>query len=439
MFRRLRNRLLISNMTIISIVVIAAFAVVYFTTYTNIQKENQNKLESIPRLPSFVLGSTDSYDQQSGRVEHIVVIPRIPVEYSQSFIVLIHKDGEVRDIFSYIDMPTEVYHKIVEKVWQSKETSGTISFYNRKWQYRISSFGDRVLIREYNGRQEVIDSSDYYQLSFLDITDSSNTLTRLLFTFVFVGVAVLFILFVVSLYFANRSIRPVEDSWQKQKQFIADASHELKTPLAIITANIDALLANADQTVNSQQKWIGYIQFQVGRISKLLNDMLYLAKVEETVEETNKTQMPFELSGTVIDAITSMEAVIFEKGIQLTHKIEPDIFVKGDRERIKQTVLILLDNAIKYGNDHGHIHIELKRSRNKAIFSIVNTGEGIPQDKLPRVFDRFYRCDPSRSQATSGHGLGLSIAKAVIERSGGNIYAESSNGSTTFTFELNLS
>lgn len=430
MHKRLRNRLLFLNMAIISIVMIAAFAVIYFITYTNIQRENQSKLESIPRLAIVTPGNPMLQEPQFNNSNPQIVM-RIPIDYSLSFSILVDSNGQVVDVLSYIDMPNEVYSQIAEKTWSTEKKDGTISFENRKWQYRISPYKKVVQIY---GEQQVIYGDGHYQIAFLDITDSSKTLTQLLITFVVVGIAMLFFLFGVSFHFANRSIRPIEDIWNKQKQFVADASHELKTPLAIINANTDALLANGEETVNSQKKWIDYIQSEAGRMGKLVNDMLYLAKVEDTRED----QMTFDISNTVLDVIASMEAVIFEKGINLTQTIEPDIIVKGDGEKIKQAVLILLDNAAKYTNEYGNIDITLKRLRNHAVFSVQNSGEGIPADKFPRIFDRFYRSDPSRSKETGGYGLGLSIAKAVIERSGGCIYAESNETSTTFTFELKL-
>lgn len=419
-------------MSIISIVVISAFAIIYFTTYARIQEENQEKIDSIPKLPSIFLARPFLYDQNSGRIERLrLASPRIPIKYSQSFIVFISKDGEVRDIFSYIDMPEENYIEIAEKAWELGKNEGTVSMNERKWKFKTTSLNDKIQFR-IQGTQEVIDTTDYYQISFLDITESSNTLTKLLYTLIFVGIGVLFIFFWVSFYFANRAIRPIQESWEKQKQFVADASHELKTPLAIISANTDALLASGEETVYSQKKWIDYIKSEIILMNKLFNDMLYLAKVEETSE----TAMPIDLSEIVVDTIFSMEAIIYEKGVQLAQNIEPGVVVKADYEKMKQVVIILLDNAVKYVNENGSIHIKLERIRNNAVFSIRNTGEGIPPEKLARIFDRFYRNAPSRSKETGGYGLGLAIARAVIERTGGKIYAESANGSTTFTFEL---
>lgn len=435
MFKRLRNRLLIFNMAVISLVMIAAFAAIYFITYTNIQKENQNKLESIPTLVRSAHSNPDLHELQFNH-SGIRVVLRVPVDYSQSFVILVNSNGQMVDVLSYIDMPDEAYEQIADKTWDKEKKDGTISFADRKWQYRIASFEKKIVLQEnseypfiYNDYNDV-----HYQIAFLDITDSSRTLTQLLITFVLVGFAMLFIIFGISFHFANRSIRPIEDSWQKQKQFIADASHELKTPLAIINSNTDVLLASGEETVNSQKRWISYIKSEAERMGKLINDMLYLAKVEEACDE----QTPFDLSSAVLEVVASLEAVIFEKGISLTQTIEPGIVVKGDGEKIKQAVLILLDNAVKYTNDAGNIHITLKKLRNCAVFSVQNSGEGIPADKLPRIFDRFYRTDPSRSQETGGYGLGLAIAKAIIERSGGSIYAESTDSSTTFTFELKI-
>lgn len=429
MFKRLRNRLLLVNMTIISIVVIAAFVVIYFITHTNIQKENQNKLDSIQMLPRVALLNPGLPEPQTNDPDTRISLVRIPVDYSLSFTILVDNGGLVMDFFSYLDLPDETYYQIAENIWSTGKKNGAISFENRKWQYQVSSF-NRVMQR--NGEPQVVTSDGLSQIAFLDITDSSKTLTQLLITLGIAGVALLFVLFGVSYHFANRSIRPLEVNWEKQKQFVADASHELKTPLAIINANADALLTADEETVASQKKWIDYIRSEVGRMGKLVNDMLYLARVEDASE----VKVPFDMSNTISDVVASMEAIIFEKGINLTQSIEPGIVVRGDGEKIRQAVLILLDNAIKYSDQNGNIDIILKKSKGHAVFSIRNTGECIPEDKLSFVFDRFYRCDPSRSQGAGGYGLGLTIAKTIIERSRGSIYVESTGNSTTFTFVL---
>ena len=433
MLKRLRNRLLFLNMSILAIVIVLAFSVIYFITYTNIEKENQIKLESIPKVSRTALGNTHlprSHANNSNKESEMI---RAPINYSPSFSVLVDSNGRLIDMLSYIEIPDELYDQIATEIWSIDKKDGSLTLDNRKWQYHISSPKNKRVLREITGNQ-FNEDNEYYYIAFLDITDTSKTLTQLLITFIFVGIGVLLILFGVSYHFATSSIRPIEDNWKKQQQFVADASHELKTPLAIIRANTDALLANHNETVFSQKKWIDYIQSETGRMGRLLNDMLYLAKVENTYEN----QLPFDISGTVLDIIASMEAVLFEKGIKLKQTIEPEIIVKGDEEKIKQAILILLDNAAKYTNKDGAVDITLRKTKNLAEFAVQNTSEAIAIDKLSRIFDRFYRSDPSRSKETEGYGLGLPIAKTIIERSGGEIYATNTDGKTTVIFELKI-
>jgi len=418
-------------MAIISLVMVAALTTIYVITYANVHKENRSRLQSVPMLTAITPGP-DGPSAQPAPSAPRVFVGRIPVDYSLSFAILVDADGKVTDVQSYLDLPPTVYAHVAETAWQSGKPEGTMFFENRKWQYRISTLEMRRIGED--GQSQVIHGERLHQIAFLDTTASSRTLTQLLITFIVVGTGMLGFIFGGSLYYANRSIRPIEAAWQKQKLFVADASHELKTPLAIISANADALLANGEETVNSQKRWIGYIQSETRRMGKLVNDMLYLARAEDTAED----QVPFDLSHVVADVIASMQTVMFERGITLTQDIEPALVIRGDSERIKQAVLVLLDNAAKYVNQGGRVGISLKKSRGQAVFAVHNTGAGIPPEKLPKVFDRFYRSDPSRSQETGGYGLGLSIAKAIIERSGGSIHAESSGSNTTFTFLLKL-
>ncbi|RXS91865.1 GHKL domain-containing protein [Geobacillus sp. PK12] len=167
------------------------------------------------------------------------------------------------------------------------------------------------------------------------------------------------------------------------------------------------------------------------------NDLLSLAQMEDISFEIKK--IPFNISNAIHDVILSMEAAVTDKHIQLTCSIEPDVMIKSDPERIKQVIAILFENAIKYTNENGKIDLSLMKSKRHIVFSIKNTGKGIGKQDLPRIFDRFYRADPSRTQETDGYGLGLSIAKAIIERLGGEIRAESvENEYAAFTLTLGL-
>lgn len=217
MFKKLRNNLLLLNMATISIVMVAAFAVIYFITYSNIQKENQNKLESIPALPRVAalvnpeLGASPT-NNPDAKISGI----RMPVGYSPSFAVFVDDEGRFTEFISYIEMPDGVYPQAASEVWSTGKVEGTISLENRDWQYRISPIEKKRLFLE--SGEEFILRAGGYQIAFLDITDSSKTLTRLLITFGIIGSATLFVLFGVSYHFANRAIRPIEVNWKKQKQ-----------------------------------------------------------------------------------------------------------------------------------------------------------------------------------------------------------------------------
>lgn len=432
MFKKLRNRFIILNMSIISVVMISAFVVIYFTTYNNTQTENRNKLEMLSSRANTVAPSLPDSTKKDN-----IIISMIPSDSSSSFRILANSDGNIVKIISHIDMSEEIYFKVAELAWNEKKDYSIISLENKRWQYKISPIGRNFITHE-NGNKTIINFNDgNYQITFLDVTDSHKTLMELFTTLFFVGIIMLFVIFAISLFFANRSIKPISEAWEKQKQFIADASHELKTPLAIINANSDALLANQEETIKSQKKWLDYIKNQIDRMSKLVNDLLYLAKTEDT--NSKILYIPFNISEVVSDVILSMEAVAFEKDIRLLQDIEANIIIKSDCEKIKQVVTILVDNAIKYTDEKGCIDIMLKKTRHQLVFSIKNSGKGIPKENITKLFDRFYRADSARTQENGGYGLGLSIAKAIIDRLDGKIYADSvKDEGATFTFILGL-
>ena len=241
----------------------------------------------------------------------------------------------------------------------------------------------------------------------------------------------------ISIYLTNKTIKPIKESFEKQKEFIANASHELKTPLTIIRTNTSLVLSNSSETVGSQSKWLNYINNQIERMSKLIDEMLSLAKLD-TGKELEEF-IVFDISKLINNVLLTFEAVLFENNIELSSNIEEDITIKGDRESIKKVFIILLDNAIKYTNKNGKIDVELNKDKNKIKLKIKNTGEGIKKEDLDKIFERFYRLDTSRARDTGGYGLGLSIAKSIVESHNGKIYAESNIGKdTTFIIEFNI-
>lgn len=428
MFKRLQNKFIILNMTIITIVMISAFATIYMITYSNIQRENQIKLTNITMSPIMMnpLSKSDE-NKDTDRV----FVGKIPNDYASTFSVLVGEDNKLLNVHSYLDLPEGTYTQATQLATASNKKSSVISIDGQRWLFKTNAMNANLIIK---GTSGVTQAAVLEQIYFMDVTESYNILSQLLLTFGAISIVMLFVIFGISLFFARRAITPVEIAYEKQKQFIADASHELKTPIAVIHANAEALYANKAATIESQQKWLNYITAETDRMGKLVSDLLYLANTDS--EAVNRELVPLNISNVVTDVLLAMEAVVFEKGITLSQNIQPDLITTGVSDKIKQVVIILLDNAVKYVNDNGIIDVTLRKSRNHVLFSVKNTGRGIPKESLPKLFDRFYRIDPSRAH-DGGYGLGLSIAKAIIENAGGKIYASSVEGeSTTFVFEL---
>ena len=236
------------------------------------------------------------------------------------------------------------------------------------------------------------------------------------------------IIYIIAKRISKTIVKPVEDSFEKQKQFVSDASHELKTPLAVIEANADVL-----QNQVGENKWISYIQSEVQSMNKLVNDLLVLAKIENTNMSNNQK---FDLSKEVQMAVSVFESLIYEKNIKLETNINEGIDFNGDKEDIKHIVSIILDNAIKHTEENGKIIVNTLKEKNNVKIEIKNQGEPIPEEEREKIFERFYRVDKARNRNEKRYGLGLSIAKGIVEKYNGSIYAISKDGFTSFVVKI---
>ena len=274
------------------------------------------------------------------------------------------------------------------------------------------------------------------RILFLDRTLEISTINRMLFIFIIIGSVGTVIIFGISVVLANWTIKPVDKAWQQQKQFVADASHELKTPLTVISANTDVILSNSDDTVKSQSKWLNYIKEETKRMTKLVNSLLYIAKYDSNEIKYQNSQI--DLSNLLSSICLQYEALVFEKGKTLETDIGEGVFINADEDKIKQLINILLDNAVKYSTDNGQIKVFLSKDpkNGKAKIEVSNSSFYIAPEKLEKLFDRFYRLDDSRNRKTGGSGLGLNIAKSIVEAYGGEIKAGHENFITTFTVML---
>ncbi len=229
----------------------------------------------------------------------------------------------------------------------------------------------------------------------------------------------------------RRMVKPVDEAMEKQKQFVWDASHELKTPLAVISANAEALSGEA----GNGGKALEYIQSEVRRADRLIGNLLTLARMEKGSVKAEHCR--FDLSRAVLSVALPFESAAFEAGKTLETQIPEGIMYTGDEEMIKQLCVILLSNAQKYGEAHGVITVRLEARGDRRVLRVHNTGPAIPAEAQSRIFDRFYRVDSSHNSEVAGNGLGLAIARSIVEAHKGKITVSSAEGEgTAFTVTL---
>lgn len=241
--------------------------------------------------------------------------------------------------------------------------------------------------------------------------------------------------FLFSLFLARIALRPVEDSWKKQKQFVADASHELKTPLSVILANTDILASHKDETVESQMKWVENTRAEAVRMAELVNQLLFLAKNDDGL----KVQMQdVNFSNCVEGIVLGYDAVFYEKQHKFSYEVTPDVWVVGNEGQLKQLVTILLDNADKYSKGEGNITLRLQNNGKHCTLTVANDSEQLSEEQLSHLFDRFYTVDNSRNKNNGGNGLGLNIAQVICQTHNGSIRVSCENGRTAFDVTLPL-
>lgn len=417
MFNRLRNRFLIVNMVIISFIMILAFSTIYTITYQNNRKTMN---EDLIKISEFYRKQDGPVGGKYGGGNHgrgDMMLPEgsmkagPPPERSVSFALTTDNEWTITKTDSRFDMDSEFYDLAIKAASNGDSNRGEFNLDGNRWAYDVQ--------QTMNG----------YSVVFLDVTNQHQFLMTLLYTFLAVGCIMLIVIYFTSRYFANRSIAPVKEAFDKQQRFIADASHELRTPLAVINTNADVLLSNNDDLIRNQEKWLHHIKSETERMRTLTSDLLYLTQMDDARD--NVIFAPFDLSEAVESVILTLEAVIFEKDIALSYDISPELSINGNVEQMKQVTLILLDNAIKYTNTKGSIDLTLRKHGSEVMLTVTNSGEGISPEHLHKIFDRFYRADASRSRKNGGYGLGLAIAKAIVEQHKGKIHAKSVPGETT--------
>ncbi len=409
MIRKLKIKFIAINMILVTVVLVTTFVAVYVSTQEQIVRDTNRMMEKLLDEPS-----EQPFDKQIGGKDHGPDKGNdLPPAYMPIFSVQLDDNHQIVKIYqnNVTVVDETALQSMIDKALQSGASSGILKAEDFRYMIRTTIDGTKIV--------------------FADRTQESNRLTSLVETSALVGLGSLSAFFVISVLLARWAVKPIARSLEQQRQFVADASHELKTPLTVILANTEILRVNKDKTVGQQRKWIDYIQTEAERMTSLVNNLLYLAKSDDSKDKPVFARV--NLSDVVYSATLPLESVVFEQGKELESNIEGDIMFLGDEGKLRQLVVILLDNAIKYADHHGKITVALALKQDKIKLSVHNTGEPIPAEQLERIFERFYRVDKSRAREKGGYGLGLSIAKSIVASHHGKISVHSTaQEGTTF-------
>lgn len=399
MLKKLRLKFILINMTIVTIMLGVIFGLLYYSTSRNLERESMQMMESVAMNPM---------PQKPPNQHHDEV--RLPY-----FSVMINHAGEAVEIGGgFFDMSDKEYlQELLQVTYDTHTSSGVLKEYNLRFSLRELPMGQLIV--------------------FADMTSEQSTLHNLIRTFLTLGGAAFIVFLGISILLARWAVKPVDLAWQQQKQFVADASHELKTPLTVIMT--DAELLHAPDCPEADRKTLtDSILAMSYQMRGLVENLLDLARIDNgSVKEEYST---VSFSDIVSEAAMTFEPVFFEKGLPLHYDIESDIQVSGIPSHLKQLTGILLDNAGKYASPGGETIVKLSRNTHKhCLLEVSNQGEAISDEDIKNLFKRFYRADKVRAMNHS-YGLGLSIAQSIAEEHRGKIWCESRDGYIRFYVEI---
>lgn len=406
MIRKLRLKFVAVVMALVLVMLGVIFGMVVHFTRVNLERESVTMMQSIASMPlRQERPNRGGGELPRDRPENV----RLPY-----FTVVLDENGEPSAFGGgYYDLSDEDFlREILDAALADGQPVGM-----------LDDYGLRYCIAPASERSCVV---------FADTSSERNTLENLRKTCAAIGVLSFTAFLAIAVFLSRWMTRPVEEAWRQQRQFVADASHELKTPLTVIMANAE-LMQGTDSEAE-KHRFADNILTVSRQMRTLVEQLLELARMDSALEAP--AMEPVEFSRLVADAVLPFEPVIFERGLTLETDIAGDITVCGDAQQLHQVVDILLDNAQKYAHDGGTVRVELKKNGHTRVqLCVSDSGEAISEEDLHNIFKRFYRADEARS-ASGSFGLGLSIAQGIAERHSGRIWAESKNGVNRFLVEL---
>lgn len=404
MIKKLKQRLIVASMSSLFLVLLIILSIVGILNYTKIINNADTTLRILKENNGVF--PKEEFPHQKEPMNNMS--PELPYE-SRYFSVTFNSEDEVIENDTRSIVAVDSYRSLViaQEVYNSKKKSG---FYQN---YRYLSFTNE----------------EKTKIIFLDVSRDLINFKDFIFTSILVSIFGLVAVFLVLMVIANKVVKPFIENDNKQKQFITDASHELKTPLTIIEADLSVL-----EMEGQGNEWIDDIYHQTNRLTNLTNDLVLLSKMEEN-KESEKIEFP--LSDVLTEICNSFKAIAIRENKHFETKIKDRIPITANQQEIEKVIHILLDNALKYGDDKGWILVKLKDNNKRIELEISNSVEYIDEEELHHFFDRFYRTDKSRNYKKSGYGIGLSIAEAIIKKHKGKIEAKKENDKS-LTIKISL-
>jgi len=397
LLKRLKFKFICINMLIVTLMLAVIFGMLLYVTGKNMERQSQQMLQQLHQM----------------QLHKAPAKSNIRVPY---FMVYISKQGTIKvsSTAFYSQTNEDVLVDIAKTASENKSASGVLPEHDLRFSRQAVPLGERII--------------------FIDISRDKLVMQDLLKICALICVVSLAVFFVISVCLAQWAVKPVDEAWKQQKQFVADASHELKTPLTVILTNAE-LLNNPDYDGEAKAQFAQSIHLMSIQMRGLVEGLLDLTRLDNGA--VRKIYAEVDLSRLVDEMLLPFEPMYYEKGLELFSDIAKDLHVMGNDSYLRQVVDILLDNALKYADSGSRILVYLKRQGNAVLLSVSSNGCEISREDLKNIFKRFYRIDKVRNMNHS-YGLGLSIAQSIVQKHNGRIWAESNNGINTFFVQLPL-
>lgn len=411
MIRKLRYQFMAIMMSLVAVILLAVFAALFYanekSSARNAELAMQQELLSKLGKERFRMPPGMKMNDIEGRPMHM--FPSVIVKMD---------GGEVSQVHS---REMEVDEKTLDTWIEYAKAHADADGYGD-----LESENIRFYIKEFDDKTNLV---------FMDFSFEKSQRGNFLLWCLFGFLASCLAFCVLSWFLSGWAVRPVKETWEMQNRFIADASHELKTPLTVMIADTNILLSHGDSKVGEQKRWIESIRDEALSMKKLVEDMLFLAKSD--AERNTAAAEEFDVSDVVTDKVLEFEAVAYEKQVKLYDDIEPDLRMTGDKDEFARLAAVLLDNAVKYAEPaedrEKKVRVSLKKEGKKLCLSVSNTCTSLSEETIRHAFDRFYRGDATRARTDGSYGLGLSIAAEIVREMHGKIECAYQNGCAVFS------